>query len=122
MHLKQSSITLHSLQFRALHGVMPQENIVGDDYTVDLTVGYDATQASTTDEIAHAVNYATLYNIVKQEMAQPSKLLEHVAARIARHIAGSFPQATDISISITKHNPPMGADGGGATITLVYDR
>ncbi len=121
MQLRHSHISLHGMRFHAFHGVMAQENIVGADFIVDLQATYDATAAMLTDDVAHAVNYATLYDIVKQEMAQPSKLIEHVAWRIAHHIANACPPVTHIDITLTKCNPPMGADLQGASVTLHID-
>ena len=45
MKIKESFISLKSLRFHALHGVMPQERIVGNDYTVDCCCVYDITKA-----------------------------------------------------------------------------
>ena len=70
------------------------------------------------DDVSDTVNYAELYELVKEEMAQPSNLLEHVAGRISRRIFQRFPQATAVDLRMTKLNPPMGADCQGAGVEL----
>ncbi len=47
-------------------------------------------------------------------MAVPSKLLEHVAGRIAHRLFSDFPEIQKLQLSITKVNPPMGADSDSA--------
>ena len=64
------------------------------------------------------LNYATLYALVEREMQQPSRLLEHVAKRIADAVSETFPKATSIDLTLTKQNPPMGADCDGAGVEL----
>ncbi len=121
MTLTHSHITLQGLRFRALHGVMPQENVVGADFIVDVTAAYDASRAMLSDNVDDAVSYAMLYDIIKEEMAKPSKLIENVAWRITQHISQSCPAITHIEVTLTKCNPPMGADTKGAAITLKFN-
>jgi dihydroneopterin aldolase len=70
------------------------------------------------DEVADTLNYAELYDLVKEEMAIPSKLLEHVAGRIVKGINERFPKVSSIELKITKKNPPMGADCDGAGVYI----
>ena len=116
--MKSGYIFLKELHFHAFHGVMPQERQVGADFVLDLKVGYPLERAMQSDEIADTLNYAALYDLVAREMQQPSKLLEHVAGRIAEAISQAFPQVTSIDLVLTKQNPPMGADCEGASVEI----
>ena len=118
MTITQSSIQLHDLRFYAYHGVMEQERRVGGEYLVSLHVEADLSRAVASDDVADTVNYAALYEVVAREMAQPSKLLEHVAGRIAQCVLQTFPMVNALSIRITKCNPPMGADCKGASVEI----
>lgn len=118
MKTVSSYIHLRDVRLHAYHGVMEQERTVGNDYAIDLRVGYPIERAEETDDVADTLNYAELYGVVKREMAVASKLLEHVAGRIAKAIEREFPAATSIDLSITKINPPFGADCHGAGIEL----
>ena len=124
MRITSSYISLRNIRFHAFHGVMPQERRVGGDFLVNLRVGYPLEQAMQSDEVGDTLNYATLYEVVKTEMMQPSNLLEHVAGRIADAIAERFPQVTSIDLALTKQNPPMGADcdGAGVEIHFIKDK
>jgi dihydroneopterin aldolase len=118
MRLTAGYIHLRQLRFHAFHGVMPQEQLVGADFLLDLKVGYPLQQAMQSDEMGDTLNYAALYDLVAREMQQPSKLLEHVAGRIAEAISLAFPKVTSIDLELTKLNPPMGADGDGASVEI----
>ena len=122
MKITQSSIQLHDMRFYAYHGVMEQERRVGGQYLVTLCVKSDLSRAVVSDSVADTVNYAALYEVVAREMAQPSQLLEHVAGRVAQRVLDDFPQVEQLSIRITKCNPPMGADCQGASVTLKVER
>ena len=119
MKLMSSKIYLRNVRFHALHGVSPQEGIVGNDYLVNLVLDYDFSSAMKTDDLQGTLNYAEVYQKVREEMAVPSKLLEHVAGRIAHRLFSDFPEIQKLQLSITKVNPPMGADSDGAGVEVV---
>lgn len=116
--MQTSFIFLKEVRFHAFHGVMPQEKAVGADFLVSLRVGFNIRKAMRSDDVSDTVSYADLYDIVKREMMQPSALLEHVAGRIVEGIKREFSALTSVDLSITKINPPMGADCLGAGIEL----
>lgn len=119
MKLMSSKIYLRNVRFHAFHGVLPQEGIVGNDYLVNLVLDYDFSSAMKTDNLEETLNYAEVYQKVREEMAVPSKLLEHVAGRIAHRLFSDFPEIQKLQLSITKVNPPMGADSDGAGVEVV---
>lgn len=102
-------IRLEGMKFYAFHGVLPQENLVGAYFYIDLKLKTDFSQAAQTDELEGTVNYADIYTAVKEEMQITSKLLENVCQRIARRLFRDFPTIETIDISLFKENPPMGA-------------
>ena len=119
MKLMSSKIYLRNVRFHAFHGVLPQEGIVGNDYLVNLVLDYDFSSAMKTDDLQGTLNYAEVYQKVREEMAVPSKLLENVAGRIAHRLFSDFLEIQKLQLSITKVNPPMGADSDGAGVEVV---
>lgn len=115
---------LKEVRFHAFHGVMPQERKVGADFLLSLRLGYDISKAMQTDDVTDTLNYAEVYQLAKQEMEQPSALLEHVAGRIAQTLMQHFPAVKSIDLTLTKQNPPMGADcqGAGVELHLINDK
>ncbi len=124
MRLQSSYVLLKDVRFYAYHGVLPQERRVGGWFSVTLRVGVPLQASMASDRIEDTVNYATLFELVKHEMAQPSKLLEHVAGRIAQAVADAMPVVTSLDVWLQKDNPPMGADcsGAGVELHLINDK
>ena len=118
MKLTEGYVFLKDVRFHAFHGVMLQEGKVGADFLVNLRIGYPLDKAMESDEVGDTLNYAAVYQLVAQEMKQPSNLLEHVAGRIVNTICKHFPLVTSIDLTLMKQNPPMGADAEGAGVEL----
>lgn len=113
-------IYLNGMNFYAHHGHYEQERKVGTNFRVDLQVTYDSGRAEKTDDITHAVNYLTLYDIVKQQMDIPSHILENVARRILDRISAEFPAVTSATVKVTKLAPPLGGDVREAAVELSF--
>lgn len=124
MIIKESYITLTDLRFHAFHGVIPQERLTGNDYSVSLRIGYPVREACLSDGVDDTLNYASVYDIVSQEMNVPSKLLERVAFRIADRLFRKFNLITVLDVKLNKLNPPFGADcyGAGIELHLINDK
>ena len=120
MMFSDGYISLRDVRFRAFHGVLPQERRVGGDFLVTVRVGYPLERAMETDNVDDTLDYSALYALVEREMAEPSKLLEHVAGRIVKAITTSFPEVTSVDLELTKLNPPMGADSEGAAVEVHF--
>ncbi|MBO4802072.1 MAG: dihydroneopterin aldolase [Bacteroidaceae bacterium] len=120
--ITSSQVLLKDVRLFAHHGVLPQERTVGAYFILNLTVETDFSRAAESDDLAGTISYADLYDVLKAEMAVPSKLLEHVAARICRTILSRFPAAEAVRLEILKENPPMGADCTGAGVLLEMKR
>lgn len=115
----QSKVIINGLKLYAYHGVMEQERKVGAYFTIDVEITTDLTAAITSDLLNDTISYADVYETIKHEMTIPSKLLEHVAGRIAKAILANNPTATGIRLKIMKENPPMGADCQGAGVEII---
>jgi len=112
-------IELKKMIFHAYHGVTEQERIVGNTYRVDLKLFLDLTKAIESDKLEDTLNYADIYNLVKEEITIPSFLLEHVAGRIVRKIKYRYPPISKIKIRLAKINPPIaGGDIQEAAIII----
>jgi len=111
-------IELKKMLFHAYHGVMKQELIVGNTFQVDLKLFLDLSQAVQTDNLEDTVNYADIFNLVKEEMATPSHLLEHIAGRIVQKIKQKYPAISKITIRLAKLNPPVQGEVQEAAIII----
>lgn len=105
--IKRIYISVKGLRLRAHHGVDPSERLIGNDFTVDITVRLLPTPALESDALSDTVSYADLVDIAKQVMASPSMLLENVAWRMQQTITRRFPDIQGGKIVITKLLPPL---------------
>ncbi|MDE6485307.1 MAG: dihydroneopterin aldolase [Duncaniella sp.] len=102
-------VEVNGLKIHAFHGVMPEERVTGNLYTVDLSVEYPFEEAMMSDNLNGTINYASLCDIIRQEMTVPSDLLEHVAGRIISSLRKEFPKCRSGKIRIAKTVPPIDA-------------
>lgn len=103
-------IILKNIKVYGYHGCLIEEGQIGSDYIVDLSVKANLKPSALSDELKDTVDYVHLNNIVKEEMAIRSKLLEAVAKRILDRIFIEIPMVSKACISVSKVNPPIGGD------------
>lgn len=102
-------IRIEKMKVFALHGVLPQERSVGANFYVSIMADVDVQPlAYEQDELEGTVSYAMLTVAVREEMQKPSKLLEHVAKRIADRILMENPTISLVEVEVEKENPPLG--------------
>jgi dihydroneopterin aldolase len=103
-------IYLKNIRLYAYHGCMDEEKKIGSDYVVNIVVDTDINLSSITDSLKDTVDYVALHTIVKTEMKQRAKLLEHVADRIIKRILMEFPEVNKAKVKVAKKNPPIGGN------------
>lgn len=94
----------------------------GDFYvTISALVEVEAS-AWQDDQLEGTADYSRFVSITRREMAIPSNLLEHVAARIASAVLEECPLVMKVSVTIEKENPPLGVLCEGASVKIVQTR
>lgn len=127
MSKQTDTITLRGMSFYAYHGCLESERVTGTRYSVDLECSIPLKKAGKSDNLKDTVDYSLLYNIVAAEMATPSNLLEHVAAKILKQVKYYAPKVKSATVIVTKFNPPfeyaqnaLDAEGTSASVTMSY--
>ncbi len=115
-------IKLNNIRVYAYHGCLAEETKIGSDYRVDLKVEADLDQSAISDQLKDTVDYVHLNSIVREEMAEPSKLLEHIAKRILDRIMNELSMVKMAEIAVAKMNPPLGGDVESVSIILSKTR
>lgn len=113
-----AEIRLDGIEFFAYHGHHDEERITGNKYSVDLRIETDLKEAAKSDSLKDTVNYEMIYKIIKEEMAKPARLLEHLSFRINQQILNTFPEIKSVETSVSKFNPPVGGICQKATVTI----
>lgn len=111
-------ILLENMEFFAYHGCFAEEQIIGNRFIVNLSFETDTSAAEVSDHLHDTVNYQAVYNLVKKEMEIKSKLLEHVASRIANAVKKAYPQISRLVVKVSKTNPPLGGKLENVSVQL----
>lgn len=112
------NIKLKNIRTFSYHGCLVEESKIGSDYRIDLEVKTDLRKSCVSDKLADTVDYVLLNQIVVDEMAIRSELLEHVAHRIIVRVFAEAPSVSRIKIGVSKINPPIGGDVEVVTVEL----
>lgn len=115
-------IILDSLKTYAYHGVLAQEQVVGAYFYTSVIAETDNTSSMQTDELDDTVSYADIVDVVREEMSLKSRLLEHVAGRIARRLLTDYPTLNRVTVRVMKENPPFGAQCKAAGVEVELAR
>ena len=119
----QSSIKLNGIRLYGHHGLTKAEQHVGSWYEIDLAIEADVSAAALEhDDIQGTIDYSAVLTVVKNEFGIPSRLLEHLAHRIAHAILRSFDKALAINICVHKLAPPMPGNIHDASVSLTITR
>lgn len=111
-------VELTGMEFFARHGCLEEERRDGNNFLVDLSYEYDGLAAARGDDLSLAVDYSAVYAVVAREMDIPSNLLENVALRIAGALESEIPGIRNVSVSVSKKNPPVGGPCGWSKVTF----
>lgn len=120
--MRKSKIYLDDLTFHAYHGYGAQERKVGNTFRVDLELTTDLFAAAVSDDLTDTINYAEVYDIVRQEMEVPSALLEHLAGRIIDRLLVHFPTLSAVKVKVYKIVPPIPGEIGRVGVELWKER
>lgn len=115
-------IKVENIRVFAHHGCLKEETKIGSDYRVDLEVKANLKPSGITDKLSDTVDYVLLNRIIKEEMKQPSYLLETVARRILVRIFKEERLVKKASVSVSKLNPPISGDVEMVTIKMTEKR
>jgi dihydroneopterin aldolase len=73
---------------------------------------------SQSDNLKDAVDYQHAYRIVKQQMEKKSHLLENIAGRIIDALYFEMQGIQNVTVKVSKMNPPMGGKIGAVSVTM----
>ncbi len=100
-------VSLEGMEFYARHGYYEEERVIGNKYSVDVTLELDFSEASSDDKLEGTVNYEKVYEIVQNVMSIDANLLEHLAGKMIKALKTNFPEVSSVQVKISKYNPPI---------------
>ncbi|MDM8101490.1 MULTISPECIES: dihydroneopterin aldolase [Oceanobacillus] len=101
-------IILKRMQFYGYHGLLPEENTLGQRFYVDADLYLSLKKAGQSDAMEDSVHYGEAYEKIKHVVeGERFHLIEAVAEAIADELFTSFEQLEACSIRLTKPDPPI---------------
>ena len=112
------TIDLKGMEFRAFHGCYDLEQKVGNRFVVELRITTELGLVADEDAVEKAVNYLTVYEIVRDVMRNTCRTIEAVSQNIIRAVKEKYPQIVEIECCVAKLAPPLGGKVGRVSVTL----
>lgn len=102
------TITLKNCAFFARHGVLEQENVLGQRFFVDAVLEVDGGDALYSDRVEETVHYGEAFLVIEQVVTgQQRKLIESLAMDVAKALCARFPQIREAEITLRKPSAPI---------------
>jgi len=116
-------IKLINIAVHARHGVLAEEQRLGQQFFIDLHCRLAEGHRVRDDDLATTVDYSALFNLVRRlAEGQPCRLLETLAERIAQAVLEGFPLVAEVEIEIRKPSAPLGGVLDHAAVRLSLRR
>ncbi len=116
-------IELKGIAFYGYHGCLPEEREKGQRFFVDLTLFTDLKKAGETDNLTDTVNYAAVYEAIKEIVeGTPRNLIEAVAERIAGAVLEGFSPVRRICVTVHKPSAPIGGEFEDVAVSIVREK
>lgn len=101
-------IQIQNLEVYCHHGVLKEENVLGQKFLVSLALYADLKQAGNRDDLNCSINYAEVSHFVEKQMKERNfQLIEAAAEHLADDILQSFPRVEKIAVEIKKPWAPI---------------
>ena len=109
-------ITVEGIRVFAHHGHLPEEAVLGGHFIVNIWVEADTTEVEKTDDLNDTVDYVKIIDIVKEQMAIRSNMIEHPAKRIVDAIL-PLNKVQKVTVEVEKIQPPIDASFDKISVT-----
>ncbi|MCJ7843012.1 dihydroneopterin aldolase [Lederbergia sp. NSJ-179] len=116
-------IFLNELEFYGYHGVLPEENRLGQRFLVNLIIESDLQEAGQTDDLAKTINYADVYRDCKEIVEEKTyQLIEAVAERIASVLLEKYKMIQRVTVKVVKPDPPIPGHYHSVAVEMTRER
>lgn len=100
-------IIMKGMQFYGYHGVLPEEEKLGQQFVIDLELQLNLQPAGQSDDINKSISYAEVYEQVKQiTTRQRFQLIEALAEQIAEEVLYQY-TLQQVKVTVKKPAAPV---------------
>ena len=111
-------IGLEGMLFHGPHGYYPEEEVLGNEFLIDVYVSANTSMAAMQDDLGSTVNYETIHLMIQSEMRKSAQLIETLAERIVSRINDFYDSIDGVKVVVRKLNPPLSGQVRAAYVEL----
>lgn len=116
------TIQINDIRVYGYIGALPEENILGQWFTVNLTLWLDLNPAGKTDQLTDTLDYQDAIAIVKKHISTAKyALIERLCAVIADDLF-TLPLVQQVRVQLIKERPPIPDFSGTVAIEMTRSR
>ena len=116
-------IRMKNCAFFARHGVLDEEETLGQRFYVDAELTVEPSQSLEEDSIAGTVDYGVAFDVIEKIVTGKRRLLiEALALEVAKALAARFQQIRRAEITIRKPNAPVRGVLDHVEVSVVWPR
>lgn len=116
-------IALTGLKARGYHGCFEHERRDGQDFSCDVTLWLDFSEAAASDDLNHTVDYGAVAQMAYEILTgEPRNLIETVATEIAEKLIAGEPRIHAVEVTIHKPHAPIPLEFSDAAVTARRSR
>ena len=109
-------ITVEGIRVFAYHGHLAEEAVLGGHFIVNVWVTADTSEVEKTDNLNDTVDYVSIIEIVKEQMAIRADMIEAPAKRIVDAIL-PLNKVQKVKVEVEKIQPPIDASFDKISVT-----
>lgn len=102
-------IIIKDLEVYSNHGVLKEENVLGQKFLVSAELDIDLRKSGITDELSLSIDYAKVCKVINAYLKENTfKLIESAAENLALVLFANFSELKGLSITLKKPWAPIG--------------
>ncbi|WP_315920104.1 dihydroneopterin aldolase [Mesorhizobium sp. SP-1A] len=114
-------IRMKNCAFFARHGVLDEEETLGQRFYVDAELTVEPLRALEDDAIAATVDYGVAFEVIEKIITGARRfLIESLALEVGKALAERFPQIVTAEITVRKPNAPVRGVLDHVEVTVVW--
>ncbi|CAM5375432.1 dihydroneopterin aldolase [Aquamicrobium terrae] len=115
------TIRMKNCAFFARHGVLDEEETLGQRFYVDAALTVDPGRALEEDAIEATVDYGVAFELIEKIITGARRfLIESLALEVAKALTVRFPQIVQAEITVRKPNAPVRGVLDHVEVTVVW--
>jgi dihydroneopterin aldolase len=115
-------IIMNNMEFWGFHGVMPEEQLKGQPFIIDVVLWLELEKAAKSDCLEHTVSYADLYEKIRHVVEeQKYQLIEALAGAVIEEIFKED-KIKKVQVRVKKPQAPIKGNFNYMAVEMMRER